>query len=178
MRFSRVWYLFRTGVLKIKNLFKSVRYDPWWEDDLVQQFENEDEEVCIIMRQEIVLADTLPHEDVDFPWHGYSKEDFEQLHKRMTMVIKDAMDCKQKKDVVRFKKKNKEVYNAYFRNPIQIFEDSDRVGDGRHRIHTAQRLNSIIPVWKVEYVFKGCLTLDDYRKKMAFGEWRFLDKGF
>lgn len=160
----------------MKTFFTFTSYNPWWEDDLVEQFENEDNEVPVIVRQAIVLADTLPCEKVDFPWHGYSEKDFEHLHKKMVKSLKSAIDCKSKKDVIRFKKRNKDVYNAYFLKPIQILQENSSVGDGRHRIYMAQRLNSVIPIWEIAYVPKRSLTLEDYRRKMAWGEWRFLDE--
>ena len=142
--------------------FKKVTYTPWWEDDIIESFEDEGEEVCLIIKQGIFMADALPYEDVSFPWHGRSLNDFKQLHIKMKKSLPEAMRCTSIQDVTRFKKKYPEVYKAYFYSPIQFLDDSPMVSDGRHRIYIAKLLNSVIPAWKVKY-----------KRNHAFGEWRF-----
>ncbi len=155
-------------------IFKRESYVPWWEDDIVQSFEDEGEEVCLIVKQGIFSADALPHEDISFPWHGKTEIEFERLHAKMRESLADALSCKSIPEVIRFKKKYPEVYRAYFKVPIQFQDEISLVGDGRHRIYIAQKLKSVVPAWKVEYKKKKETTFEEYRKYMAYGEWRFL----
>jgi len=172
-------YFLRTLMHK---LFTRATYDFWWEDDCYNVYDDIDDEYeePIIINQAVVPAReiNLDNEHVDFPWHNHSEDDFISLNEKLQGLLSEAISCKDKKSVIRFKKKHKEVYEAYFLRPLMVFEKdgSNRYSfgsDGRHRIFVAQKSDGLLPVWIVRHAKVSRLPLDQYKKRIAIGEWRF-----
>lgn len=135
---------------------------------------------CWVDAKSIDLGDFDVSEQ-DFPWHGYTYEDFVQLNTSLQECLEDVKECKSYGTVRRFIRRNKDVYKAYFENPICVQEKAGDVGyafgsDGRHRIFVAQRNGGILPVWVVEWVEVSQMTQEEYVKSFCGGGWRFYEE--
>ena len=174
-----VKYQFRHQLYKLSN---RTTYTFWWEDECHSMLTDidDDYEEPIIVEQAVIPAReiNIDNEYVHIPWHHHSESDFISLNERLQSLLREAISCKDKKSVIRFKKKHKVVYEAYFLRPLMVFEKggSDRYSfgsDGRHRIFVAQKSDGLLPVWIVRHVKVSRLPLNQYKKRIAIGEWRF-----
>lgn len=156
-----------------------------WEDEAISTYNDMQGTGVdtVLLRQAFVNANEIDisKEIVDFPWHGYSRSDFNKLDGKLQACIVEAESCQNMRDEIRFIKRNREVYNAYFSSPICVFEKNDKTGysfssDGRHRIYVAQINDSVLPVWVVEYIDISKLSLKEYINSYAAGGWRFFEK--
>jgi len=166
---------------------KHITYDFWWEDYCTETLNEsgDDYEEPIILRQEIVNAKEIslgPYdEDVAFPWHGHSSNDFFRINEELQRLLPLIQSCKTRKDVIRLKRKHKEAYSAYFERPIQVLDEKDGqfrysiLRDGRHRIWAAKQTNGMLPIWVVQYRIVKKLDVEQFKKCCSYGEWRFYD---
>lgn len=165
---------------KIKRKFLE-KYELWWENECDVYYEyKKDEPFHIIKKQVFLNANDInikKYLPLEFPWHGYIYEDFEKLNIAMTKSLRDLECCNDIKGITKFKRKHIEVYEAYFRQPINVISDGNGgfklLGDGRHRTYLAQKYNNVIPVWIVEYTTVDDVALELYKTHQAWGEWRF-----
>ena len=140
--------------------------DEYEEETIVEQ--------AVIEARKIDLAGEI----VEFPWHGYSESDFVSLNNALQEKLAKLGEINNLKSVLRFKKRNQDLYNAYFLSPIEVLyqQNADSYsfsGDGRHRIWVAQKTNSCLPVWIVKYEKIKTLPIDIFVKTCTYGEWRF-----
>ena len=141
--------------------------DEYEEETIVEQ--------AVIEARKIDLAGEI----VEFPWHGYSESDFVSLNNDLQKTNAKLSEINNIKSVLKFKKRNRNLYNAYFLSPIEVLyqENSDRYsffGDGRHRIWVAQKTDSLLPVWIVKYERIKALPIETFVKTCTYGEWRFI----
>lgn len=142
---------------------------------------DEDYEEPIVLEQKMVRARDIElreYNDVDFPWHGYSEDEFRAFDSKLQETIPIALTCNSKKKVNEFIKKYQDIYLSYFATPIEVLfqPNSDKygfLGDGRHRIWSAQQANSLLPVWICEYRKIKNMPIDEFMKCCALGPWRF-----
>lgn len=136
---------------------------------------------CWVNAKDIDLAEYSDISEQDFPWHGYTYEDFVKLNTLLQACLKDVKRCKSYSDVKKFIRRNRDVYKAYFKSPICVHEKDGDTGysfgiDGRHRIFVAQRNNALLPVWVVEWVDVSKMTQEEYVRSFCGGGWRFYEE--
>lgn len=141
------------------------------------------EEELFIVAQKIIPAKTIDMEDYDigesnFPWHGHTLDDFCRLNNALQNCIAIVERIRSPREVKKFRRKYREVYDAYFRRPIYVYQNRNSgysFGcDGRHRIFAAKQADGMIPVWVVEYKDPRNVSLEYYKKHAFAGSWRFL----
>lgn len=160
-----------------------------WEEDAISTYDDlggigSDEVLlgqCWIDAKKIDLDDYSYISEQDFPWHGYTYDDFVRLHTALQKSIEEVRKCKSRFGVKLFKKRHKEVFNAYFSQPICVYEKDGGSGyafgrDGRHRIFVAQVCGGLLPVWVVERVEVSEMTRDEYIESYCGGGWRFYEE--
>ena len=163
------------------------QYEKYWEEMNEERYrtgdydDNESEfiiEQKMINAREIVMGDCAINEN-DYPWHGYTFQEFKDLNDEMQASLDTVRNIKNKKEIKQFKRAHKKIFNAYFFRPIRVYLDTDgRMlfgGDGRHRIHVASIANGLIPVWIIKYQDPKTVSLDYFKTNYATGEWRFLN---
>ena len=178
----------------ISRLFSSIRqfiktdYDPKnWEDTLEECYNTIETEIDkydeVIVEQTIMRAELISlndHAPVEFPWHGRSEAEFNSFDQKLQRALPSIIECNNRKSIIHAKRKYKTIYQAYFKRPITVFE-RDESGlfplnrDGRHRVFSAQKNGGYLPVWIVKYIDITSISLEEYRRIGAFGEWRFYE---
>ena len=161
-------------------------YTPFWETELADDFQNgimDDEELFIIDQlwipaMDVVFPAHMKISETDYPWHGHSLMDFQQLNAELQSCRPMIEAIASPKDVKRFRRKHRTVYETYFEHPLCVFKlaaGKFKFGsDGRHRIYTAQLANNSIPVWVVQYKKTEGMDEEYYKKRLNYGTWRFL----
>lgn len=167
-------------------------HQPWhlegkyrWEDEAISTYNDMQGTGVdtVLLRQAFVNANEIDisTEIIEFPWHGFSRTDFNLLDCKLQACIVEVESCQNMRDEISFIKRHREVYNAFFSSPICVFEKDNETGyifsgNGRHRIYVAQINGSVLPVWVVEYIDISNLSLKEYINSYAAGGWRFFEK--
>jgi len=177
--------IIKRAFFKIKSLISSLYFDYFGnfggsmteEEEFNSWMEDSEPEILVLVRQEIMSAKDVPlDEGVDFPWHGRPESDFVALNEKLNAAIEDLPKCKTKADKMRFRRKHKDVFNEYFQRPIMIYDEDGTLNfgfDGRHRIYTAKKYNSFIPIFIVKYILKDGLSYEEYKKIDPWQTWDF-----
>lgn len=163
------------------------KYECWWEDENAEMYDRdalEGEESFIVEQRwvnakEIQMAEMCMNEKDDFPWHGHTFEDFIRLDKKLQSCREAIDNIRCAKDVERFRRKNREVYDAYFSIPICVLNKEGVLSfshDGRHRIFAAVCNNGELPVWVLEYKKSKDVDREFFKKHVFSGNWRFLNE--
>ena len=171
---------------KIKDFFL-WKYNCYWEQENTEDYLNGsyESEMTFIVEQRIAIASEIEMNDnaitkSDFPWHGYSFDDFEKLNQELQCCIKEIYSFNSPNDIKHFRRKHRKVYDAYFCLPICVsLNDTGKLCfgfDGRHRIYFASVCNGVIPVWVIEEKKVKDVDLEYYKKHLYSGEWRFLNE--
>jgi hypothetical protein len=117
----------------------------------------------------------------DFPWHGFKEENFDRLNKKLQDARAEIYSIETEKQADKFAFIHSDVYDAYFRQPIQVRKSSGDLPyefckDGRHRIYAAQKTDSYIPVFSVGYFEVRKLPFEEFVNRDWSSGWRFEPK--
>ena len=164
------------------------KYSPYWEEDNVEEYDDGIlfDELPYIIEQRwirakaIKMGDDSIDKDKDFPWHGHSLNSFIELNKNLQKCRDEVHLILSAKDVARFRRRNREVYDAYFLMPLCVLKDDEGrysfLEDGRHRICVAALNDDEVPVWVLEYKKTESIDRIYHIKHFCSGSWRFLNE--
>lgn len=151
-------------------------------DDRTVYYEYEPgEEEEVLVRQDYIRASDIicgeyAMTEQDFPWHGHSYQDFLDLTKNLQLLLPEILSITGEKEAMRFRKKHKDIYEAYYRWPIHVLLESEKYhfkGDGRHRIFAATQTGGVIPVFIVEYAVVREMTIESFLERNCYRNWKF-----
>lgn len=156
-------------------------YSRYWESEAEKLYKesSDSDEDEIIQGQFFIKARDISMGFFDtpsFPWHGHSLEDFVLLDNELQTALSAFEECNTDIAATKLMRKYRQVYLAYYRNPIRIAQTEkgyELLRDGRHRLWVAQLHNSYLPVWVVKYENTKSVPLEKYKKALAYGDWRF-----
>lgn len=156
-----------------------VRYGSDDRDVYYEYQAGEEEEVLVrqdyIRAEEIVCGKEAISEQ-DFPWHGHSYQDFLDVTNRLQQLLPEILDITGEKEARRFRKKHKDIYDAYYQRPIHVLLENGKykfLTDGRHRIFAAKQINGVIPVFVVEYAVVREMPVESYIERDCMRCWQF-----
>lgn len=129
----------------------------------------------IIVSQEFIPARQImiDKSGFEFPWHGFSYDDFERLCSRYEKCLQRYNINGGRKSAIGIKRWFPDVYEAFFQHPIIIDVETGTIGDGRHRVFILAKHNLNIPVWRAEGKLGKDVSLNEYLHNDTIGEWRF-----